>query len=259
MTLDERKRVLARLGAPDADMDALTAYTENMFRPRQNEDTDELSPKWPDMRERIQAACASAPKLEMFASAAGVIPIVYAANDVDFNNLMREIVYKGKEMPDISNVGAQFVYGKTLRFIILSNKPYSGVTAAEIGLPEAEWIAKSVVIRKYHECAHYYTKRFMGISRNNLHDELIADFCGLYAAFGDFRAEWFMMFYKKREHAYTTGLSGTAADIIRTLAECAAKSIEEWTRTEGFAELNESERIEYLTGLGLLDYIKEDN
>ncbi|MCL1918519.1 MAG: hypothetical protein FWG14_09415 [Peptococcaceae bacterium] len=248
---------LCALGALDGDMDALLAYTGNAFQPRRNiGGDDDLSPQWPAMWNKVQAVCALPPRLELFASAAGVIPIVYPGSVADFEKLLREIVYKGRDIPPlIEKMGAQFLSGKTLRFIILSGKPYSGVQAAEMGLAETEWLEKSMIIRKHHECAHYYTKRFLGSSRNNLHDELIADFCGLYAAFGTYRAEWFEKFFDIRFGIYTKDLSVTAANVIRTLASAAAKGVEAWSKTEEFTRLDEAGRIEALAGKDLLAYV----
>ncbi|HWX24524.1 MAG TPA: ATP-binding protein [Vicinamibacteria bacterium] len=65
------------------------------------------------------------------------------------------------------------------RFIILSSGPYSAVAAADVGLPEAEWLAESIRIRREHECTHYLTYRVFGAMRNNLLDEVIADLVGL--------------------------------------------------------------------------------
>jgi hypothetical protein len=79
------------------------------------------------------------------------------------------------------------------RFILLSDGPYSAVPAADLGLPDQEWRELSLRIRRDHECAHYLTKRLFGSMRNNLHDELIADYAGMTAA-GCFRASWFLRF-----------------------------------------------------------------
>jgi hypothetical protein len=73
------------------------------------------------------------------------------------------------------------------RCIILSRGPYSAVSAPDAGLPEAEWLARSLVIRREHECTHYFTYRVFGAMRNNLLDELIADFVGIVRAFGTYR------------------------------------------------------------------------
>jgi hypothetical protein len=45
------------------------------------------------------------------------------------------------------------------RFILLSRGPYSAVPAADLGLDDETWIAKSLAIRLEHECAHYFTRR----------------------------------------------------------------------------------------------------
>jgi hypothetical protein len=80
------------------------------------------------------------------------------------------------------------------RFILLSDGPYSAVPAADLGLEEAEWRAISLALRRDHECTHYLTRRLFGSMRNNLLDELIADYTGMVGAAGRFRASWFLRF-----------------------------------------------------------------
>ncbi len=80
------------------------------------------------------------------------------------------------------------------RFILLSDGPYSAVPAGDLGLDEAEWRQLSLVIRRDHECAHYLTRRLFGSMRNNLLDELMADYAGLVGATGRFDAGWFLRF-----------------------------------------------------------------
>jgi hypothetical protein len=80
------------------------------------------------------------------------------------------------------------------RFILLSDGPYSAVPAADLGLRDEEWREMSLVIRREHECAHYLTRRLFGSMRNHLLDELMADYVGLVAATGQFRADWFLRF-----------------------------------------------------------------
>lgn len=75
------------------------------------------------------------------------------------------------------------------RFILLSTGPYGAVAADELGLAEAEWRERSHAIRLDHECTHYLTLRILGSMRNNLLDELIADYAGLLAGFGEYRSE----------------------------------------------------------------------
>ena len=74
------------------------------------------------------------------------------------------------------------------RLILLSREPYSAVPAPAVQLDEATWRARSVVIRREHECTHYFTLVAFGSMRNNLLDECIADAAGLGAAFGRYEA-----------------------------------------------------------------------
>ena len=255
MTDEQRRQSLRNLGAQDSDIDGLLDYTKNVFLPHLDTGGGDLSPKWPELWEKARELCGTLPRLEMFESATGTIPIIYPGSEADFERLLRELVYRDKEMPDIGNVGAQFLFGKTLRFIILSNKPYSGVSANWFHLDEGTWMEKSMTIRKYHECTHYYTKRFLGSSRNNLHDELIADFCGMYAAFGKYRADWFMKFFDMRAGMYSKGLSEAMMEVVRKLALAAARGAEAWSKTESFKRLDEAGRIEYLSKKELLEYV----
>ena len=80
------------------------------------------------------------------------------------------------------------------RFMILSDGPYSNLHGPEIGLEPTTWREKSRTVRLEHECTHYVTRRICGSMRNNVHDELIADYCGLVAAFGRFHSRTFQAF-----------------------------------------------------------------
>jgi len=80
------------------------------------------------------------------------------------------------------------------RFLILSTGPYSDVAAREIGLSGPDWRRISTKIRLEHECTHYFTLRVFGSMRNNLLDELIADYMGITAAAGRYRSDWFLRF-----------------------------------------------------------------
>ena len=80
------------------------------------------------------------------------------------------------------------------RFLILSDGPYSGVAASEMGFAEDEWRRLSTTIRLEHECTHYFTLRVFGSMRNNILDELIADFMGITAAAGRYRSDWLLRF-----------------------------------------------------------------
>jgi hypothetical protein len=81
------------------------------------------------------------------------------------------------------------------RFMILSTGPYSGVAGSELGSDDETWRRTSLVIRREHECTHYFTQRVFSSMRNNLLDELIADYFGITAGCGRFRADWLLRFF----------------------------------------------------------------
>lgn len=165
---------------------------------------------------------------------AGSIPVLIAGNRPDFVTLVQALTKKNEPQPVPDSMGACIVGGynnwdrvrqyrqqwaaqnpehcsdadwsaefkrliprKELyqdRFIILSSSPYSNVTAEKVGLTDTEWGKLSLMIRLEHECTHYLTRRFLGSMRNNLLDELIADYRGIVAAIGHYRADWFLHF-----------------------------------------------------------------
>lgn len=123
-------------------------------------------------------------EIKMYISFAGKIPIIYIRDTADFKQLVTNVAYKGVRPDGLEKTGASFISGKTTRFIILSAKPYSNVPADELELDDEEWTEKSMLLRRGHECTHYFTKQTYGIVNNILHDEIIADFIGMYEAFG---------------------------------------------------------------------------
>ncbi len=124
------------------------------------------------------------------------------------------------------------------RFILLSDQPYSAVLAAALGLPEPEWREISLRIRREHECAHYFTRRVYGSMRNHLLDELIADYTGIVAAVGRYRADWSLRFFGLEDFPrYRPGsrlelyrgdppLSDRAFRVLHVLIEAAVRHLE---------------------------------
>ena len=124
------------------------------------------------------------------------------------------------------------------RFILLSPGPYSGISAAQMGMPASDWEALSLTIRLEHECAHYVTRRAFGSMRNAPHDELIADYAGITAAAGRYRADWFLRFMGLENFpAYRAGarlesyrgdppLSDAAFCVLHALVKRAAETVE---------------------------------
>lgn len=129
------------------------------------------------------------------------------------------------------------------RLIILSREPYSGVPAATLGIDEREWLAHSVSIRAEHESTHYFTLVAFGVMRNNLFDEVIADFAGLARTFGRYDSRLALRFLGLEAHpAYRPGgrfenylttppVEGAAVPILREIVVRAVRAIEAFTAT----------------------------
>ena len=198
-------------------------------------------------------------RIEIYHSFAGDIPIIYAKDTEDFESLVTNIVHKGVRPDNISKTGASFLSGKTVRFIILSHKPYSNVPASELGLGEEEWAEKSMILRRSHECTHYFTKKTYGIANNILHDELMADFIGLYDAFGYYRSEWVLRFLGiiegggKRLEVYTEGLAPETRELVAGMAKDASLGLEHWSGSDAFRNMTIVERIRTMCRAGLAE------
>jgi len=154
-------------------------------------------------------------ELALYPSPAGRIPLVIVRSRPEFTALVRAFIHRNEPKPVPDSQGAIMIAGYNNwtrvrelrsrgdelrrelyqdRFILLSDGPYSAVPAADLGLPEEKWRELSLTLRRDHECAHYLTRRIFGSMRNNLHDELLADYAGITAAVGRYRAAWFLRF-----------------------------------------------------------------
>jgi len=155
------------------------------------------------------------------------------------------------------------------RFIVLGSGPYSGAAATDVGLDEAEWTRSSIAIRLEHECTHHFTRRVLGSMRNRLADELIADYMGIVAATGSFRADWLVRFLGLERHpVYRPGgrleeyrgdlaQGGGSFRVLCAAARCCARNLEAidqlrppWTGSPGSAA-DKAEMILALAAIGL--------
>lgn len=168
--------------------------------------------------------------VSLHATPAGRIPIITTSTRHDFVLLVQAFTKKNEPVSIPSSMGACLVSGynnwhriRLLRekhratveqfwsevfpglesmkelyqdcFIILSSCSYSFVCAADLGLSTNDWLHHSLVIRREHEAAHYFTRRVFGCMRNNLLDELLADYWGITSAIGVFRPDWLLRFF----------------------------------------------------------------
>ncbi|MBD1856109.1 MULTISPECIES: DUF7005 family protein [Leptolyngbya] len=147
------------------------------------------------------------------------------------------------------------------QFILLSPGDYSGVSAANLGLPEAEWTAYSLQIRLEHECTHYCTRRFFNSMRNNALDELIADYMGIVAALGYYRSDWFLRFVgleafpvyrlggRLENYRGTPQISDGAFRVLQILVKQAAENLERFDQQILTQDRTRSEKLAILIAL----------
>ena len=211
--------------------------------------------------------------LEIHETLSGRVPLIVASDRGDFEALVRAMSARNEPVEVPASMGACLVRGLTdwdrvrrfrkqweashpstswdvgfqelvpqrelyqVRFVILSSGPYSGLPAKESGFSEEEWLAASFTIRREHEMTHYFTLRVAGITRNNLVDELIADFVALVRTFGLYREELALRFMGLEAFpAYRHGarlenyrgnppLSDPAFELARRLVHAAVKGL----------------------------------
>jgi len=217
-------------------------------------------------------------ELSIHQSFAGAIPILLVKHREDFISLVRALSMRNEPKPVPGSMGACIVAGfnnwdrirqyrhqwetdnpmscserdwatefqrlvpqKAFyqdRFIILSDGPYSAVTASDVGLEESEWRRLSLIIRLEHECTHYFTSRVLGSMHNHLLDELIADYRGIVAATGRYHSDWFLRFMglesfphyrdggRLQNYRGQPPLSDGAFQILGVLMQAAARNLE---------------------------------
>jgi hypothetical protein len=171
-------------------------------------------------------------KLDIYNSPLGErTPVLTVFNEDDFNNIVRVFCYKNEPQMIPKSMGAIFVNGinnwhrieklKSAflaqnsienwpvefknniipnhhlykdKLVILSAKPYSGITHKKLGISESSWLKSSIEIRREHECAHLFTLEYYNHMAKNMHDELVADYVGISKVLGNFDKQWFYYF-----------------------------------------------------------------
>lgn len=167
---------------------------------------------------------------------AGKIPVITISNQDDFVKIIQSLLHKNNPVEIPVSMGAALINGinnwerinvlknnwlskdplgnwnqefsniipnKSLykdKLIILSTKPYSNVSAKQLGLTEDVWISHSISIRKEHEFTHLYTLKRYGLASNNLHDELIADYIGIIKTIRYYDKTWMLNFMGLEEY-----------------------------------------------------------
>ncbi len=238
---------------------------------------------------RVPLRRPDAIELSIHATPAGRVPILIAADRDDFAALVRAFSCRNEPDPIPSSMGACIVSGlnnwdrvlrhrrrfeavrgaegddaawaaefsrivplKALyqdRFIILSRGPYSAVEAADAGFEDAEWLTRSLEIRREHECTHYLALRALGRMRTHLLDELAADMVGLVGALGRYDAPLARRFLGLENHPdYREGgrlenylgtppLAPAALNPLRHVVVRAISNIEAWIHSHGDSDV----------------------
>ena len=155
-------------------------------------------------------------ELEVAPSAAGAVPILTVRDRATFVTLVRALCKGNEPAPVPDALGGLMITGYTNwhrlrelhgstfaekatadagdRFMLLSDGPYSAVPAERLDLEPERWRELSLQLRRAHEEIHYLMRRLLGAMRNNLFDELIAEYAGMHQAWGVFRADWLRLF-----------------------------------------------------------------
>ena len=195
--------------------------------------------------------------MDVYDSFAGEVPLLVFERDEDFEQFVVNAAYRGETPADIHQMGASFLFNSKVLLIALSSKPYSNIPADEMGLDDAGWRRRSLILRREHECTHLYTRRFYGTARNNLHDELMADFFGLMAAMGRYKARWFQRFMGighvegGRLSLYTQGLPDNVKQAVAETTSKAAGFLEQWARSAEFSAMSREEQVDFLCQIGI--------
>jgi len=243
-------------------------------------------------------------KIEVYQSIAGKVPVLTVPNNDDFNSLIQAFSYKNEPVKIPYSMGAALINGinnwdriDTLKkewqqanpfenwniyfkeyiapnpslykdkLIILSTKPYSGVSANSLNISSQDWSAYSLTIRLEHECTHLFTLKHYGHMANNMHDELIADYMGISKALNKFNSNWFSNFIglenfpeyrlgaRLENYLGNPPLSKEAFNILKIIIKNATDNIAAFDNYLGKTQSSEDQirRLESICSLDLIE------
>ncbi len=121
--------------------------------------------------------------------------------------------------------------------IVLSDGPYSNISAERAGMSGEDWPEISRKIRLYHECTHVICRRLFLQQKEAVWDEVVADAMGIRKALGHYDAGLAGLFLGVSPDGYTGGrlenyvpeekadsLSGLAANVYELLGKIERES-----------------------------------
>lgn len=89
--------------------------------------------------------------------------------------------------------------------IVLSQGNYSALAPEKAGFSPEKWTELSYDIRKYHELAHFVSRRLFPENKDVVRDEVLADMNGIIGTLGRFDAELEGKFLGIENDSYTNG------------------------------------------------------
>ncbi len=170
----------------------------------------------------------------------GPIEVLFLKNRSDFETFLQIIGHKSNPVPIARTVGAitfrgMADWGKVSKayadylasggtdwpaefmrlakqpgafrgeLIIISEGPYSNISAAQTPFSEADWLRVSREVRLHHECAHVVCRRVMPEDILPVWDEVTADVVGLLCATGSYDATLAALFLGVTHEGFTGG------------------------------------------------------
>ena len=70
--------------------------------------------------------------------------------------------------------------------LLVTDGPYSAVSARDAGFEEADWLDRSLRLRSWHELSHMVSRTLWPENKQAIRDEILADCTGLIAACGGY-------------------------------------------------------------------------
>ena len=162
------------------------------------------------------------------ATPAGRLPVIYATERSVFERLAALLDPRDNAAVLPKSVNAFTIRARCPgleghRVILLNQSGYSALAGSDVGVPESDWLERSMTLRLHHECCHYFTLRVLGGMKNHALDEIVADCAGQLAAFGAYSAAMQRKFFGLSEEAIAPG--GRLAYYVKKLSEGAVSEV----------------------------------
>lgn len=218
-------------------------------------------------------------QLAIISTDAGSLPMLYIPERIDFENIIRAVNHSNTNFeifPELTSVlvhefrnseritilrerfhkkkalmnlktswrdeFAKILLRKELyadTFIAIYGGGAAGLSGENMGLPEDEWQAKSIVLGREKEAITYYMRRIFKVEKPHPYVDFIAWFSAIYTAFGNFQADKLLklMIPGSGSKAPSCGLAVSGekfkpeiCDIIKELIEKAAHNLEDFCK-----------------------------